>query len=184
MKNIRNIVLHTLWLAAAVALIAGGIGILCDYSNVMVTVADWIGIVMVLSGLMQLGVTVLMRATIFGDRAFFTKGAMTLIVGVIILLKPIITATILWVLLSVLVLVDGISLVSASLAMHKDSKSIRGWWGLLAGGALEAILGVCCLLNPDIVGLAVGIIIGVGLIYEGLALAGTWLVGAKWRGWL
>lgn len=184
MKNIRTIAIHILWLTAAAALIAGGIGILCDYSNVMITVADWIGIVMVLSGLMQIGVTVLMRATIFGDRAFFTKGAMTFIVGVIILLKPVITATILWVLLSDMVLVDGISLASAALAMRKDSKGIRGRFGLLIAGALEGVLGVCCLLNPDIVGLAVGIIIGTGLIYEGLALAGTWFVSARWRGWI
>jgi len=182
MRNLKTILLHVLWLAAAVMLVVSGIGILCDSSNIMTTVANWIGIVMILSGLMQLGVTVLMRATIFGDRAFFTKGMMTLLIGVIILLKPIIASTILWVLLSVMVLVDGISLASAALAMRKDG--IRGRQGLLAAGVLEAVLGVCCLLNPDIVGLAVGIIIGVGLIYEGLALAGTWFVGMKWRGLL
>jgi len=81
-----------------------------------------------------------------------------------------------------MVLVDGISLASAALAMRKDG--IRGRQGLLVAGILETILGICCLLNPDIVGLAVGIIIGVGLIYEGLALAGTWFVGMKWRGLL
>ncbi len=182
MRNLRTILLHVLWLAAAVMLVVSGIGILCDSSSVMTTVANWIGIVMILSGLMQVGVTALMRTTIFGDRAFFTKGMMTLLVGVIILLKPIIASTILWVLLSVMVLVDGISLASAALAMRKDG--IRGRQGLLAAGVLEAVLGVCCLLNPDIVGLAVGIIIGVGLIYEGLALAGTWFVGMKWRGLL
>ncbi len=181
-SNMKKTLLHICWLGAAVLLAAAGIGCLVNSSDVMNMLADWIGILMVLSGLAQLGVVWLMRNTIFSDRAFLTKAVVTVIVGVFVICKSFIAGEVLRVLVSMMILVDGVSVLGAALAMRVDRIPGRGWLWLI--GTIEALLGVAGFLRPEILNLAIGILIGVSLIYEALTLVYTWYIGMKWRHWL
>lgn len=174
----RNI-LHGLWLVSAALLVAAGIGCLVNSGDIMNMMADWIGVVMVLSGALQLGVVWLMRNTIFGDRSFLTKAVVTVIVGVFIMCKSFVAGEVLRVMISMMVLVDAVSLLGAALAMNRDHVPGRGWLWLI--GALELLLGAAGFLKPEILNLAVSVIVGASLIYEGLVLVYTWFIGMKWR---
>ncbi len=174
----KNII-SALWLCAAVLLAAAGLGCMLNPGDVMSMMADWVGWVMVLSGLMQLGVVWLMRQTVFGDRSFFVKAMVSLIAGVFIMGKSFIAGEVLRVLISMMVLVDAVSLLGAAWAMNAAKVRGRGWLWLI--GLAELALGVCGFLKPEILNIAVSTIMGVSLIYEGLSLTYTWFIGMQWR---
>ncbi|MBP3637355.1 MAG: DUF308 domain-containing protein [Clostridia bacterium] len=171
--------LTALWLASAVLLAAAGLGCMLNPGDVMSMMADWVGVVMVFSGLMQLAVVWLMRKSVFGDRSFFTKAVVAVIVGVFIMCKSFIAGEVLRVLISMMVLVDAVSILGAAWAMNSDHVLGRGWLWLI--GLVELVLGVCGFLRPELVNVAVSIIMGVSLIYEGLTLVYTWFIGMRWR---
>lgn len=175
----KKSILNILWLSSAVLLAAAGLGCMLNPGDVMSMMADWVGLVMVLSGLMQLAVVWLMRKSVFGDRSFFTKAVVSIIVGVFIMCKSFIAGEVLRVLVSMMVLVDAVSLLGAAWAMNGDHIAGRGWLWLI--GLVEMILGVSGFLKPEIVNLAVSIIMGVSLIYEGLTIVYTWFIGMQWR---
>lgn len=178
-SNVTKALLHVCWLGAAVLLAAAGIGCMVNSGDVMNMLAGWIGVLMTLSGLAQLGVVWLMRNTIFSDRAFLTKAIVTVIVGLFVICKSFIAGEVLRVLVSMMILVDGVSVLGAALAMKADRIAGRGWLWLI--GVVEALLGVAGFLRPEILNIAIGVLIGVSLIYEALTLVYTWYIGMKWR---
>lgn len=172
-------IVSVLWLCAAVLLAAAGLGCMLNPGDVMSMMADWVGWVMTISGLLQLGVVWLMRQTVFGDRSFFVKAVVSIIVGVFIMCKSFIAGEVLRVLISMMVLVDAVSLLGAAWAMNTPRIRGRGWLWLI--GLVELALGVCGFLKPEILNVAVSTIMGISLIYEGLSLTYTWFIGMQWR---
>lgn len=174
----KRILLTILWGLSAALLVAAGFGCLFNSNEIMDLMADWIGVVVVLSGLLQLSIAWLMRTTIFGDRGFLTKGVVAIVVGVFIMCKSFIAGEVLRVLISMMVLVDGISLLGAALAMRQDHIPGRIWLWII--GILEAALGIAGFLKPEVLNIAVGVVIGLSLIYEGLVLLYTMFLGLRW----
>lgn len=172
-------ILHVLWLGSAVLLAAAGLGCMLNPGDVMSMMADWVGLVMVFSGLMQLAVVWLMRKSVFGDRSFFTKALVSVIVGLFIMCKSFVAGEVLRVLVSMMVLVDAVSLLGAAWAMNSYHIAGRGWLWII--GLAELVLGVCGFLKPEIVNLAVSVVMGVSLIYEGLVIVYTWFIGMQWK---
>lgn len=172
-------IVSVLWLCAAVLLAAAGLGCMLNPGDVMSMMADWVGWVMTISGLLQLGVVRLMRQTVFGDRSFFVKAVVSIIVDVFIMCKSFIAGEVLRVLISMMVLVDAVSLLGAAWAMNTPRIRGRGWLWLI--GLVELTLGVCGFLKPEILNVAVSTIMGISLIYEGLSLTYTWFIGMQWR---
>ena len=119
-----------------------------------------------------------MRTTIFGDRGFLTKGVVAIVVGIFVMCKSFIAGEVLRVLISMMILVDAISILGAALAMRQDRIPGRGWLWLI--GIVELALGVAGFLKPELLNITVGILIGISLIYEGLTLAYTWFIGMRW----
>jgi len=93
--------------------------------------------------------------------------------------KSFVAGEVLRVMISMMVLVDAVSLLGAALAMNRDHVPGRGWLWLI--GILELLLGAAGFLKPEILNLAVSVIVGASLIYEGLVLVYTWFIGMKWR---
>jgi len=175
----KSTVLLVVWLLSAALLVAAGIGCMVNSGDIMSIMADWIGVVLIISGALQLLVNYVMRATAFGVRSFLTKGMVTLVVGIVVLCKSFIAGEVIRVLISTMVLVDGISVVGAALEMNRDKVPGRGWLWFI--GIVEALLGVAGFLKPEILNITLGILLGVSLIYEGLSLAYTCFMGMKWR---
>lgn len=178
MKNTKRMTMAVLWSLAAALLVVSGIGCMLNSNEIMDIMADWVGVLVVLSGVLQLGVAWLMRNTIFGNRSFLTKGVVAVVVGIFIMCKSFIAGEVLRVLISMMVLVDGISLLGAALDMRQDRIAGRAWLWVI--GILEAFIGIAGFLKPEILNIAVGVIIGISLIYEGLSLLYTMFIGVRW----
>ena len=177
-KKSKHIGLIVLWSVAAALLVVAGIGCMVNSGEIMDIMADWIGVLVVLSGLFQLGVAWIMRRTIFGNRSFLTKGVIAVVVGIFIMCKSFIAGEVLRVLISMMVLVDGIGLLGAALDMRQDRIPGRAWLWVI--GILEALIGVAGFLKPEILSITVGVIIGVSLVYEGLSQLYTMFIGVRW----
>ncbi len=177
-KKNNHIALIVLWSLAAALLVVSGIGCMVNSGEIMDIMADWIGILVVLSGLLQLGVSWIMRRTIFGNRSFLTKGVVAVVVGIFIMCKSFIAGEVLRVLISMMVLVDGIGLLGSALDMRQDRIPGRAWLWVI--GILEAFIGIAGFLKPEILSITVGVIIGVSLVYEGLSLLYTMFIGVRW----
>ena len=174
----KRILLSSLWILAAALFAVAGIGCMVNSGDIMSMLASWIGILVVLSGLAQLTVAWLMRETVFGDRGFLTKGLVAVVVGLFIMCKSFIAGGVLQVLISMMILVDAISILGAALAMRQDHIPGRGWLWLI--GAVELVLGVAGFLKPELLSVTIGILIGLSLVYEGLTLLYTWFIGMRW----
>lgn len=174
----KRILINTLWILSAALLAVAGVGCMINNGNIMSMLADWIGVVVVLSGAAQVAVAWLMRTTIFGDRGFLTKGVVAVVVGLFIMCKSFIAGEVLRVLISMMILVDAISILGAALAMRQDHIPGRGWLWLI--GAVELALGVAGFLKPELLSVAIGVLIGLSLVYEGLTLLYTWFIGMRW----
>ena len=171
--------LMVVWLLSAILLVAAGVGCMVNSADITSILADWMGIVLIISGVLQLLVNYLLRDTIFGMRGFLTKAVVTVIVGVVILCNSFIAGEVIRVLISTMILVDGISVIGAAMEMNRDRIPGRAWLWII--GLLEAILGVAGFLKPDILSITLGILLGLSLIYEGLVLGYTCFIAMKWR---
>jgi len=98
--------------------------------------------------------------------------------GAFVMCRALIAGEVLRALISMMVLMDGINLMTGAVAMKADR--IRGRRTLLAVGAAELLLGAAGFLRQDILGGFAAFITGVSLLYEGLAIALTWHMGMKW----
>lgn len=174
----KKVLISTLWILSAALLAAAGIGCMIKNGDIMSMLADWIGIMVVLSGVAQVAVAWLMRTTIFGDRSFLTKGVVAVVVGLFIMCKSFIAGEVLRVLISMMILVDAISILGAALSMRQDRIPGRSWLWLI--GIVELVLGIAGFLKPELLSIAIGILIGLSLVYEGLTLLYTWFIGARW----
>ena len=171
--------LMIVWLLSAILLVAAGVGCMVNSADITSILADWMGIVLIISGVLQLLVNYLLRDTIFGMRGFLTKAVVTVIVGVVILCKSFIAGEVIRVLISTMILVDGISVIGAAMDMNRDRIPGRAWLWII--GLLEALLGVAGFLKPEILSITLGILLGISLIYEGLVLGYTCFMAMKWR---
>lgn len=173
--KMKQYLLHGLWLGASALLFAAGVGSLLTGSGAL---QAWTGALLVLSGVMQVALSRLMRRNAFGDRSFFTKGVTAMAVGALVMCGTFIAGEVLRALISMMTLTAGVHLLTAALAMQADR--IRGRW-LLAGAALaELLLGAAGFLKPELLGVLAGPITGVSLLYEGAVILLTWHIGMRW----
>ena len=79
--------LMVVWLLSAILLVAAGVGCMVNSADITNILADWMGLVLIISGVLQLLVNYLLRDTIFGMRGFLTKAVVTVIVLCFVLLS-------------------------------------------------------------------------------------------------
>lgn len=175
-KKMRMIIIQTLWLGAAALLTAAGLGTLIFGQGAAPAV--WAGVMILLSGGLQCGLSQLMHRNVFGDRSFMSKGLLAVAVGAALLFRGIINQEVLRVVVSMMTLMCGVHLFTAALAMRTDR--ISGRWALLAIAAVEIILGAAGFLRVEILGVLAAPITGISLLYEGLAIGYTWYIGKQW----
>lgn len=177
MKNMKKWLLHGLWLGAAILLAAAGIGSLLIGTDADAP-AVWAGVMILLSGAMQCALTMLMRRNVFGDRSFLSKGVAAAAVGALVLGRAFISREVLRALVSMMVLMDGVNLLSGALAMRTDR--VDGRWMLALAAAAQILLGAAGFLRPEILGALAAPITGVSLLCDGLTTALTWHMGMRW----
>lgn len=173
----KKTILAACWLGAAVLLAASGVGYLLGVGGDGTEHAVWIGVAMAAAGLMEMGQVWLMRRGVFGDRSFYTKAVVCVITGVFMLGQEFIAGEVLRVLVSMMTMVNGVSLLGAAWAMHAARVKGRAWLWLI--GVAELALGCWGFLKPAYMLVAPGALMGVSLLAEGLTLVYTWTLGMR-----
>lgn len=109
--------------------------------------------------------------------ALLVSGLLGIVLGLITLLWPGITAMVLIVLIAVWALLIGISSIVVAIRLRKE---IAGEWRLIVAGALAVIFGLVLLVAPGAGALGMVIVIGIYALVWGILLV---TLGLRLRGW-
>ncbi len=93
-------------------------------------------------------------------------GLTSLLLGLIVLLHPLATATILLLVMGVLDLAEG--LLRVQTAMDAKRFGLRYWWMMMAAAALSSLLGAMMVFNPLQTSAAMMAVFGAALLAEGV----------------
>lgn len=131
-----------------------------------VAVAVFLGWMLLLSGLVQ-GTTLIGGGKTPDFWLQLMSAALSVIVGFLFLRNPAVAVGTLVMLLSVFFLIEGISKTVFSLTI----RPFPNWGWVLASGILGILIAFWLLANPGMSLLLLGILIGVQLIAEGIAIS-------------
>ena len=156
MKN-NGLFLRVLWIVSGVLLIAAGVLSMWNPQAVARFFTVLFGVVLLLSGLLDIAAFLKCRHAVVGAGWILTDGLLTVLMAGLAI--PVIFC--MWILFS------GISSVVRSLDLKLFG--VRGWGWFLLLGILQMALGVLLFIQPVVATFAVGILIGSVLVFQGLA---------------
>jgi uncharacterized membrane protein HdeD (DUF308 family) len=158
------------WLTIGVGILSliAGVIVILKPSNSLATIAVVVGIFAVIDGIIAL---VRAIASSSGGRAFLVLiEIISLVIGVLLIRHPTKSVT-------AVALVIGIWLIAMGairLVLAFEASEGRGWQLFVA--AIELIAGIVIVSSPHIGVTALAVILGIGLILNGLALAAAGVV--------
>ena len=160
-----------IWMClAGVALVA--LGVLCIIYPVSTLLSlSWlIGLIILVAGCSGMGAWARLHRFIPQSGLMFFSSLLQIILGVLLVFNPAPVALALPFIFAFWVLFEGIDIAIGSF----DFKRIgfRRWWILCSLGILTACLGVWALCNPDTGASIIAILVGVGIIVDGI---GYWI---------
>ena len=145
------------------------LGVLALISPMMagMTVAVMVGILMIIGGIVR--TVFAFKAQSWGKGILaFVLGALTLLVGLVMVFRPVLGLTSLTLVLAAYFLIDGIFEIFEAF----DLKPLKGWGWMLFGGIVSVLLGFMIWRQWPVSGAwAIGILFGVKLIFAGVAMA-------------
>jgi uncharacterized membrane protein HdeD (DUF308 family) len=153
------------WLVVLVGLLSfvAGVIILIKPSDSLATLAVIAGIFLLIDGILELAHSFMSSTRNRGMTALF--GAVTAIVGVLLIRHPIGGVAAVALLIGLWLIVIGVIRIATAF----DQYDHRGWYAL--AGAVELIAGIAIVANPDIGFATLAILVGIGFIINGLGLA-------------
>jgi len=153
------------WLVALVGLlsIVAGVIIVVKPGDSLATLAVIAGIFLLLDGILELAESFMRTTRNRGVVALF--GAITAIVGVLLIRHPVGGVTAVALLIGLWLIVIGV----IRFATAFDEYAHRGWYAL--AGVIELIAGIAIVANPNIGFATLAILVGIGFIINGLGLA-------------
>ena len=163
------------WLLVLVGLLSlvAGLIILFKPGDSLATLAVIAGIFLLVDGILEFA-SAFLRSTL--DRGMIALfGAITAIVGVLLIRHPIAGVTAIALLIGLWLIVIGV----IRLATAFDEHDHRDWYAFV--GVVELIAGIVIVANPDIGYATLAILLGIGFIINGLGLTalGWALAGAR-----
>jgi uncharacterized membrane protein HdeD (DUF308 family) len=163
------------WLLVLVGLLSfvAGLIVLFKPGDSLATLAVIAGIFLLVDGILELASSFMSSTRNRGMVALF--GAITAIVGVLLIRHPIGGVAAVALLIGLWLIVIGV----IRFATAFDEYDHRGWYAL--AGALELIAGIVIVANPDIGFATLALLVGIGFIINGVGLAalGWALAGAR-----
>ncbi len=109
----------------------------------------------------------------------FVLGVLTLLIGLVMVFKPILGLTSLTLVLAAYFFVDGIFEIFESF----DLKPLKGWGWMLFGGIVSVLLGIMIWRQWPVSGVwAIGILVGIKLVFAGWAMVGIGAAGRSIAG--
>ena len=138
-------------------------------------VATMIAIILIAAGIAR--TIFAFKAGSFGKGLLaFALGALTIVVGIWMMTRPLLTLLSLTLLLMIYFLVDGIMEIVAAF----KAKPMEGWGWMLFGGIVSVILGIIIWRNlPQAALWLVGVLVGIKLIFAGAAMTAIGMTGRR-----
>jgi uncharacterized membrane protein HdeD (DUF308 family) len=155
-----------LYLIQGILLVVAGVLALVYPLITNVALAVFLGWMLLLSGIVQ-AVTLIGGGKTPDFWLQLISAALSVIVGFLFLRNPAVAVGTLVMLMSVFFMIEGISKTVFSLTI----RPFPNWGWVLASGILGILIAVWLLANPAMSLLLLGILIGVQLIAEGIAIA-------------
>ena len=153
------------WLIVLVGLLSfvAGVIILVKPGDSLATLAVIAGIFLLVDGILELAESFMSSTRNRGIVALF--GAITAIVGVLLIRHPVGGVTAVALLIGLWLIVIGV----IRFATAFDEYEYRAWYAF--AGVVELIAGIVIVANPDIGYATLAILVGIGFIMNGLGLA-------------
>jgi uncharacterized membrane protein HdeD (DUF308 family) len=138
-------------------------------------VATMIAIILIAAGIAR--TIFAFKAGSFGKGLLaFALGALTIVVGIWMMTRPLLTLLSLTLLLMIYFLIDGIMEIVAAF----KAKPMEGWGWMLFGGVVSVILGIIIWRNlPQAALWLVGVLVGIKLIFAGAAMTAIGMTGRR-----
>lgn len=153
-------------ISAGIILTITGIWCFAHPGATFMSVAFILGISMLLSGLLNVGVSIILFLRNVEQTLWqLAEGILTTILSVLILFDLLITNGIVIIFFGMWVLFSGVLRIMASLGIKR--LKIAGWyWGIISG-TLSIVAGIFAFVNPLATGLTMALIIGCAFILQG-----------------
>ena len=158
---------RVLWIIAGILLMIAGIYCLCNPDVGLLTLSLYIGIAMLISGIMDIVIFAKCNGRMFGAGWFLADGILTVLLALFLLFNQAFTMLSLPFIFGMWLLFSGINQFVNSFELQ--SFGVKGWGWLTTLGVLLAIVGFFSLFDPIANLFALSILVGILLICEGVA---------------
>lgn len=158
---------RVLWIIAGVLLIIVGIYCLCNPDVGLLTLSLYIGIAMLISGIIDIVIFAKWNGKMFGAGWFLADGILTVLLALFLLFNEAFTMLTLPFIFGMWLLFSGINQFVNSFELQ--SLGVKGWGWLTALGVLLALVGFFSLFDPVANLFALSILMGILLVCEGIA---------------
>ena len=162
----KNVMLRILWAIPGVLLIVLGVLCFSNLSTALLSLVFILGIVMLVSGMIDVVIFAANRERIIGGGWILADGILTIILAFFLFINPSITAFALPFIFGMWVLFAGVAKLVHSFDLQK--LNVRGWGWFTALGILETLAGFLALFQPVAGAFALSILMGILLILRGV----------------
>lgn len=156
-----------LWVIAGVLLLIAGVICIADPSVVLVAMPLYLGISMMISGIVDIVIFAKGNRYMSGSGWFLADGILTVLLSLFILFHQTFTMLSIPYIFGMWLLFSGISKFVNSFELKR--MEVRGWGWFTAMGVLLAIAGILSFWNPVLELVTMGVLVGVLLIFQGTA---------------
>ena len=155
---------------AGVALVALGVLCIAYPMATLLSLAWLIALLFFIGGCSQMGFWAKARKLIPHSGLVFFSALLEIILGLMMLCMPEPTMIALPFIFAFWLLFEGIDLAIVSVDIKRVGFS--KWWILLCIGLIAAAFGVCCLVYPNVSAETIAVLVGIGIILDGV---GYWV---------
>ena len=152
---------------AGVLLIALGVYCLCNQDIAAMTAGLMIGVLMLISGVMEIVVFATTSGLMFGSGWLLLDGVLTVILSLFLLFNQWFTLLSLPFLFTLWLLFSGVSRFVSAFDLR--TLGVRGWGWLLAIGIILITAGLICMMDPWVSVAAIGVTVGLVFLLEGIS---------------
>ncbi len=170
-------VTQALWLVSGILLIFAGVVAMLSPGGAVDMMAFVLGLALIIAGGSQLVIFFSRRDSFFGSGWVLIEGILTVLVALMTLFHQAEAAAALPYVFGMWVMTTGVSRLVNSFDLKK--RNFSKWWGMTIVGFVGVLLGFLSFFKPDLITAAMGIVIGVFMIVQGLASLFFWFVSAK-----
>ncbi len=158
---------RVLWALAGILLVIAGVTCLAQPAVALVTMSVFLGVSMLVSGIIDLVIYARGHAVLFGAGFFLVDGILTVVLSLLILFNQAFTTLTLPMIFGMWLLFSGISNTVHSFDLRR--LGVHGWGWFTALGILLAVAGFCSFMDPVIGMVTLDILVGGLLILQGVA---------------